>query len=108
MELSLLLRTVRNRSGATLRVLAERAQTSHPTLSAYENGRKRPSLETVERIAQAAGFVASLELVGRTVPDDRGEELAEVLALAELFPARHSPVLTYPPFRRRSTMESNP
>lgn len=36
--------------------LARRAGTSRPTLSAYEHGRKSPTLQTVTRIVAAAGF----------------------------------------------------
>jgi len=41
--------------------LAARAGTSRTTLSAYENGRKSPTLETAQRILAAAGFDLSLE-----------------------------------------------
>lgn len=41
--------------------LAKRAGTSRPTLSAYEHGRKTPSLETAARIAGAAGFDLALQ-----------------------------------------------
>jgi transcriptional regulator with XRE-family HTH domain len=36
--------------------LAKRSGTSRPTLSAYEHGRKSPSLATAQRIVDAAGF----------------------------------------------------
>jgi len=90
-----LLRRARDRAGLSLRELAARAGTSHATLSAYETGRKVPSVATLERILRAAGFALDLELVPRT---DRGRELARVLELAGHFPARHAPELTYPPF----------
>lgn len=57
--------------------LARRAHTSRPTLSAYEHGRKSPTLDTAARLLREAGFeldvrplVTLTELVtprGRTV-----------------------------------------
>ncbi|MCL3819376.1 helix-turn-helix transcriptional regulator [Aeromicrobium wangtongii] len=52
---SLLLRA-RRAAGLSQRELALRAGTSRPTLSAYEHGRKSPSLATASRIVAAAGF----------------------------------------------------
>lgn len=46
----------RREAGLTQAALAARSGTSRPTLSAYENGRKSPSLETTARILAAAGF----------------------------------------------------
>jgi transcriptional regulator with XRE-family HTH domain len=98
------LRSCRQRSGTTLRALAERAGTSHSTLAAYESGRKIPSAATLERILQAAGYELEVRAARapRTLGDvDRGQELAEVLELAAMFPARHDPVLRAPIFGRR-------
>ncbi|RJQ83158.1 helix-turn-helix domain-containing protein [Amycolatopsis panacis] len=41
--------------------LAQRAGTSRPTLSAYERGRKSPTLDTVTRLLAGAGFELALE-----------------------------------------------
>ena len=95
------LRSARRRAGLTLRELAGRAGTSHATLAAYEAGRKVPTVETFERVLRAAGFAATVELVpaiGGPDRQDRGRELLEVLRLAEHFPARHQPTLTFPRF----------
>ena len=95
---------LRRRSGLGLRELARRAGTSHATLHAYEVGAKEPRVETVERIAAAAGFTLAYELQRR--PDaagDRaakGKELVEALNLAALFPARHRRRLGAPVFGR--------
>ena len=43
-------------AGLTLVDLAERAGTSHSTLSFYERGIKQPRLDTAERVLAAAGF----------------------------------------------------
>ena len=56
-----LLGRVRHESGLSQQVLASRAGTSRPTLSAYERGRKSPTLATLERLLDSAGFVLSAE-----------------------------------------------
>ena len=101
MDAAVTLRRVRQRSGLTLRGLARRADTSHSTLSAYESGRKVPTVETLDRIVRAAGYELGVELtpaVGGADRAARGRELAAVLALAEQFPARHAPTLEFPAF----------
>ena len=95
------LRSARARAGLSLRELARRAGTSHPTLAAYEAGRKVPSVETFDRILRAAGYAATVELtpaVGGPDPSERGRELVEVLELAARFPARHAKTLRFPRF----------
>jgi transcriptional regulator with XRE-family HTH domain len=76
-----LLERVRRAAGLSQDELARRAHTSRPTLSAYENGRKSPTLETAERLLAEAGYeltaeprVTFTEQTGRrgrpvTVPD---------------------------------------
>lgn len=51
-----LLEQARADVGLSQAVLAARAGTSRPTLSAYEHGRKSPTLETAQRILREAGF----------------------------------------------------
>jgi transcriptional regulator with XRE-family HTH domain len=98
------IRAIRRRSGLTLRELARRAGTSHATLHTYEQGGKEPRVDTVARIAEAAGFDVELALVAR--PDvgparaAKGRELVDVLKLAEQFPARHRRRLSAPVFGR--------
>jgi len=99
------LRRVRLRSGLSLRALAARAETSHSALVAYEAGRKVPTVETLDRIVRAAGYELGVELtpaVGGADREARGRELAEVLELAEQFPARHAAKLDFPVFPRAS------
>jgi transcriptional regulator with XRE-family HTH domain len=99
-----LLRTARQRAGLSLRQLAERADTSHSALAAYESGRTIPNVDTFDRVLRAAGFNVDLVLTPRPEDGDRGargRELIEVLELAEMFPARHSPTLTFPRFPER-------
>lgn len=101
MDASTLLLRARTRAGLSLRQLARRAGTSHATLSAYEHGRKVPTVETLDRILRAAGFVAGVDLepdVGGPDRAARGRELVEVLELAAMFPARHTRTLELPRF----------
>ena len=101
MDAAAMIRTARLRAGLTLRELGERAQTSHSTLSAYESGRTTPNVDTLDRVLRAAGFAADVTLqprvgTGRDERVARGQELIDVLALAEMFPARHDAGLTFP------------
>ncbi len=103
MEAATLLRRARTRSGLSLRHLATRAGTSHATLSAYEAGRVHPSVDTLQRIARAAGFGLTIDVVPLVdrLEGGRGDELLQVLDLAAQFPARHTPDLRYPRFAAR-------
>lgn len=56
-----LLERVRHDAGLSQEELAERAGTSRTTLSAYERGRKSPTLATVSRLLQTAGYELSAE-----------------------------------------------
>jgi transcriptional regulator with XRE-family HTH domain len=96
------IKEIRRRSGLGLRDLARRAGTSHATIHAYESGAKEPRLDTVARLASAAGFTVEVTLARRPdAGDDRvakGRELAQVLELAAAFPARHRARLDAPVF----------
>jgi transcriptional regulator with XRE-family HTH domain len=48
-------RALRLQRGLTLKALGRRAELSHPFLSQLERGLARPSVESVERIAEALG-----------------------------------------------------
>ncbi len=85
----------------SLRALAARAETSHATLSAYENGRVDPTTAVLSRIVEAAGCSLEATLLGSPQEFEglaRGDELLAVLELAEQFPARHAPDLEFPRF----------
>lgn len=56
-----LLEQARQRAGLTQEELARLGGTSRPTLSAYESGRKSPTLATAARILEVAGFAIGLE-----------------------------------------------
>lgn len=101
MRASRLIRRARQRSGLSLRELASRAGTSHATVAAYEAGRKIPTVATLDRIVRACGLELRVQLTPAPAGADRearGRELAEVLELAERFPARHAPDIEYPRF----------
>ena len=98
-----MIRIARRRAGLTLRELGRRANTSHSTLAAYEQGRKTPNVDTLDRILTACGFGVEVTLTARPAdvasdPVARGRELVEVLELAEMFPARHGRTLAAPKF----------
>jgi transcriptional regulator with XRE-family HTH domain len=103
MDVAATLRGARRSAGLTQAALAARAGTSQATLSAYENGRKQPSVDTLSRLLAATGsrLVAErghLPLVQRSADDDAraARRLADVLSLADLLPSRHEPELRYP------------
>lgn len=103
MNAAALLRQARTDAGLTLRELAARAHTSHSTLAAYESGRTTPTVSTLHRVLEAAGYGVDVTLTPRAArhhsdSGGRGRELAEVLDLAEQFPVRHERRLSYPIF----------
>jgi transcriptional regulator with XRE-family HTH domain len=112
MQAAVAIRVIRHRSGLTLRELARRAGTSHATLHTYERGTKAPRLDTIERIAAAAGFTVDLQVSPR--PDAgaarvaKGRELVDALELAGQFPARHRRRIASPPFGRAPTLPRRP
>jgi transcriptional regulator with XRE-family HTH domain len=68
-----LIKLARRDAGLSQRELARRAGTSQATLSAYEAGRKSPSLDTLARIVRAAGLDLRIQLAPR---DDHDEAVA--------------------------------
>lgn len=90
-------------SNRSLRDIAARAGTSHPTLIAYRKGRKTPSATNFLKLLEACGFSTDIQLHQRIREANglsRGDELAAVLRLAEQFPATHKATLKCPVFRR--------
>ena len=84
-----LIRIARRQSGLTQQALADRAGTSQAAMSAYESGRRSPSVDTLCRILGAAGFevrmrlappdthVPSLEIAERLLPAEQVESHRE-------------------------------
>jgi transcriptional regulator with XRE-family HTH domain len=104
------LRDARRRAGLTQADLARRAGTSQATISAYEHGRKAPSVETLGRLLAATG--TRLTVTPASAPVVRptraqlaraGRALVDVMLLAEALPTRHSPELRFPPLTRFPT-----
>lgn len=104
------LREARERAGLTQAALASRTGTSQATISAYESGRKDPSVETFSRLLSAMGARLTVEPARRVVVQPSaaqharaGRALVEVLELAAALPTRHEPTLRFPPLHRTPT-----
>lgn len=94
------IRSAREAAGLTQAQLAVAAATSQAAVSAYEHGRKQPSVATLARLLAAAG--SRLTTVpahpGARMPSRAeharvGHQIVEVLGLAEQLPVRHRPTL---------------
>ena len=88
-------------AGLTQHALAARAGTSQATISAYESGRKQPSLATLDRILDATG--SRLTVVPSAASDLArvGRALRDVMELAEALPVKHARALEFPRLRTR-------
>ena len=109
MQTHIAIRAARERAGLTQAALAARAGTSQATISAYESGRKQPSVQTLSRLLAAAGTRLTVAPAERAVIqpsreqlDRAGRALVDVLGLAAALPTRHEPELRYPPLRAAS------
>lgn len=95
-------RSPESRSGLSQAELARRAGTSQATISAYERGRKVPSIATLSRVLAACGpgiEVGRTPTVRRPTADElarAAEALEQVVELAALLPTRHDRELRYP------------
>jgi transcriptional regulator with XRE-family HTH domain len=90
--------------------LARRAGTSQATISAYEHGRKAPSVDTLGRLLAATGVrltaVPASTMVVRPTKAQlarAGRALVDVMLLAEALPTRHDRELRFPPLTRFPT-----
>jgi transcriptional regulator with XRE-family HTH domain len=102
-DVALTLRDARRRVDLSQAALAERAGTSQATISAYESGRKSPSVDTLSRLLAATGLRLAVEAQPPPVVEPSPRELArtartllDVLALAEALPTRHEQTLRFP------------
>lgn len=67
-------------------------------LSAYEHGRRQPSVAALARIAAAGGMELELTPSRNAAAEEHaGRVLAQVLELAEALPYRPREELAYPP-----------
>lgn len=89
MDANALLTHARESAGLSQAALAATSGTSRPTLSAYEHGRKSPTLETASRILDAAGFELAIapRVRFREVQGERGRTLMVPTVLPRLSPA---------------------
>lgn len=95
MNAAAIIRASRHRQGLTQAELARRAGTSQPVISAYEHGRRDPTIETLRKLVEAGGerlqVAAVLPGPGQPTPSDAGEHarrLLDVLTLADAIPVR--------------------
>jgi transcriptional regulator with XRE-family HTH domain len=93
-----LLSRIRRQSGLNQTELAQRSGVDRSALSAYERGRRQPSVAALSRVAAAAGL--ALDIVparNATAEEHAGRVLAQVIELAESLPYRPRDELLYPP-----------
>lgn len=104
MQAGAIIQEVRRRGGLTQAELARRAGTSQPVISAYEHGRRDPTVGTLRKLVEAGGERLQMGAVapGSDLPPpadarEHARRLLEVLTLADAIPARRrSPVLNAP------------
>ena len=96
-----LLKSIRTQAGLGLREAARRADTSHATFRAYEIGNKIPTVETFLRLVESCNHSLEVIPLPRIKQHNgvlRGDELAEVLHLADQFPVSSAEKLMFPKF----------
>ena len=79
-----LIRMARRQARMTQAALAERAHTSQAAISAYESGRRSPSVETLCRILNAAGFELRMRLAAPDTHEEARRRAEELLGSAEV------------------------
>jgi transcriptional regulator with XRE-family HTH domain len=98
-----MIRQARRRAGITQAELGRRSGISVPVLSAYENGRRQPSVAALARIVEACG--QELQLEPRLAPYGSARAahiLEQVLDLADALPYKPRQELAYPPLKKRA------
>ena len=90
-----LIRIARTRHGLTQRELGARLGMSQPVISAYEHGRRDPSVGTLTRLISGTDERLELRLAPRPTathpligPSDHAAALVDVLLLADAIPNR--------------------
>jgi transcriptional regulator with XRE-family HTH domain len=99
-----LIEEIRRTSGLSQAELARRTGLDRSVLSAYEHGRRQPSVGALARIATAAGLDLRLApAVDSAASEHAGMVLSRVLDLADSMPYRPRRELAYPPLIRLAT-----
>jgi len=99
-----LIARARRRAGYTQAQLASRAGTSQPVISAYEHGKRDPTVSTLRRLLAAAGAqlelrtasLAATEVDEPAIARDHAAGLVDVLLLGDAIPFRRRGDLTFP------------
>jgi transcriptional regulator with XRE-family HTH domain len=96
-----LIAQIRRTSGLSQAELARRSGLQSSVLSAYEHGRRQPSVSALARIARAAGLELTISSLSDADALERsGKVLIDVLELADRMPSKSRRELTYPPLIR--------
>jgi transcriptional regulator with XRE-family HTH domain len=96
-----LIARVRRTSGLSQAELARRSGLQQSVLSAYEHGRRQPSVSALARIARSAGLeLAVSPLSDADALERSGRILVDVLGLADRMPSKPRGELAYPPLIR--------
>src|SRR5580698_255320 len=96
-----LIAQIRRVSNLSQAELARRSGFQSSVLSAYEHGRRQPSVAALARIARAAGLEPTISPLSDADALERsGKILPEVLDLADHMPSKPRGKLTYPPLIR--------
>ena len=96
-----LIAQIRRTSGLSQAELARRSGLQSSVLSAYEHGRRQPSVAALARIASAARLeLAVSPLSDADALERAGGVLIDVLELADRMPSKSRGELTYPPLIR--------
>ncbi|HEY7594792.1 MAG TPA: helix-turn-helix transcriptional regulator [Actinophytocola sp.] len=93
-----LLEEARHKAGLSQQQLAEQARTSRTAVSAYENGRKKPTLDTAERLLRVSGFELDMRprITFRSVTGSRGRVFQVPDRLPSLSPHQAFATVTLP------------
>ena len=91
MKAATAVRTARQLAGLSTRALAREAKTSPAAIVWYESGEREPSISTLARLLQAAGYEMHLVMADerrRPDPSVCARRLHDVLELAERLPLK--------------------
>ena len=92
---------MRRRAGLSQAALSRRADMPRSGVNAYDHDKRDPGVDTLARLAAAAGFELQLRpAVHRVDPERAGRLLGQVLDLAEALPHRRRRGLAPSPFAR--------